>query len=221
MSTNPTTSQIVAGFAAGFDATRISPAILRQCGRALADTLAVAIAGLREPGASRMRAYVEACGPCPNQGSAPSGFARLWGSDRAAPVEAAALFNATVAHLLDFDDASSAMSGHPSVALLPALVALAEARDIDGTRLASAYVVPNWYPPEHAGKTIDFKNHASAAFAVLPGGYAQRFDAHRRWVQVTGHMAANTQRSRAPQGTRRKRRTRLFEGLRCSEVKRG
>jgi 2-methylcitrate dehydratase PrpD len=141
MSTNPTASQIVAGFAAGFDATRISPAILRQCGRALADTLAVAIAGLREPGASRMRAYVEACGPCANLGSAPSGFARLWGSDRAAPVEAAALFNATVAHLLDFDDASSAMSGHPSVALLPALVALAEARDIDGTRLASAYVV--------------------------------------------------------------------------------
>ena len=90
-----------------------------------------------------------------------------------------------------------------------------------GDVLVTDFITPNWYPPEHAGKTIDFKTHASAAFAVLPGGYAQRFDAHRRWVQVTGHMAANTQRSRAAQGTRRKRRTRLGEGLRRSEVKRG
>ena len=85
-----------------------------------------------------------------------------------------------------------------------------------GDVLVTDFITPNWYPPEHAGKTIDFKNHASAAFAVLPGGYAQRFDAHRRWVQVTGHMATNTQRSRAAQGTRRKRRTRLGEGLRRS-----
>jgi 2-methylcitrate dehydratase PrpD len=43
--------------------------------------------------------------------------------------------------VLDFDDASSPMSGHPSVALLPALIALAEARGVPGIRLVSAYVV--------------------------------------------------------------------------------
>src|SRR3984893_15900057 len=56
-------------------------------------------------------------------------------------VEGAALFNGIAAHALDFDDASSPMSGHPSVALLPCLIALAEARDIEGSRVASAYVV--------------------------------------------------------------------------------
>lgn len=69
------------------------------------------------------------------------GFARIWGRREATTVEGAALLNGTAAHVLDFDDASSPMSGHPSVALLPALMALGEVRDISAGRLASGYVV--------------------------------------------------------------------------------
>jgi hypothetical protein len=90
-----------------------------------------------------------------------------------------------------------------------------------GGVLVTDFITPNWYAPEHAGKNIDFKNHANTAFAVLPGGYAQKFDPRHRWVQVTGHMAASTQRSHAAPGTRRERPTRLSEGLQRSKVNRG
>ncbi len=94
MSFSGTASQIVAAFAANFDPSRLGEDHVVRCGRALADTMAVAI-----------------------------------------------VFNGIAAHALDFDDASSPMSGHPSVALLPCLIALAEARHIEGIRVASAYVV--------------------------------------------------------------------------------
>jgi hypothetical protein len=89
-----------------------------------------------------------------------------------------------------------------------------------GGVLVTDFITPNWYAPEHAGKNIDFKNHANTAFAVLPGGYAQKFDPRHGWVQVTGHMAASTKRSHAAPGSRRERRTRLSEGLQRSEVNR-
>jgi hypothetical protein len=53
-----------------------------------------------------------------------------------------------------------------------------------GDVLVTDFITPNWYPPEHAGKTIDFKNHASAAFAVLPGGYAMRIAAGCRSLAI-------------------------------------
>lgn len=141
MTRTGTASETIAEFAAGFDRARMSDAIVRQCGRALADTIAVGIAGLREPSVGQALRYVEGSTSRLDGGNNQPGFARLWGTGRTAPMETAALFNGISAHVLDFDDASSPMSGHPSVALLPALVALAEARDIDGPRLDSAYVV--------------------------------------------------------------------------------
>ena len=138
-----TASQTIAAFAADFDHSRLGAEHLRQCGRALADTIAVGIAGLREPSVGQVLHYLENLGPglAKHGEGNPSATARLWGAGRVASVEGAALFNGISAHVLDFDDASSPMSGHPSVALLPALVALAEARDLSGLRLASAYVV--------------------------------------------------------------------------------
>src|SRR5205814_7406126 len=42
------------------------------------------------------------------------------------PVLAAALVNGAASHALDYDDVNLAMPGHPSVAILPGLLALAE-----------------------------------------------------------------------------------------------
>ena len=120
-----TASETIADFAAGFDRARLNDASVRQCGRALADTLAVGIAGLREPSVGRALRYVEGSVSQLDGGSNRPAFARLWGIGRTVPMETAALFNGISAHVLDFDGASSPMSGHPSVALLPALVALA------------------------------------------------------------------------------------------------
>ncbi len=44
------------------------------------------------------------------------------------PAPSAAIVNGAASHALDFDDVNLAMPGHPSVAILPALLALAEER---------------------------------------------------------------------------------------------
>ena len=142
MSLRGTASQMVAAFAADFDSSRLGEDHVARCGRALADTMAVAIAAQNEPAVRRACDYVETLVPplAGGQGRH-DGMASLWGRGQQSTVEGAALFNGIAAHALDFDDASSPMSGHPSVALLPCLIALAEARDIEGSRVASAYVV--------------------------------------------------------------------------------
>lgn len=56
------------------------------------------------------------------------------------PVLAAALINGAVAHALDYDDVNMAMPGHPSVAILPALLALAEEKKASGKAVIAAFV---------------------------------------------------------------------------------
>jgi 2-methylcitrate dehydratase PrpD len=142
MSSCGTASQVIAAFAANFDSSKLGEDRVALCGRALADTMAVAIAAQNEPAVRRACDYVETLMPPLAGGHGRNhGMASLWGRGQQSTVEAAALFNGIAAHALDFDDASSPMSGHPSVALLPCLIALAEARDIEGSRVASAYVV--------------------------------------------------------------------------------
>src|SRR5207249_1672809 len=52
----------------------------------------------------------------------------------------AALVNGAGAHALDFDDTHTAMNGHPSVPVLPALLALAETEATSGEQLLAALV---------------------------------------------------------------------------------
>src|SRR4029077_18351152 len=143
MSSRGTASQIVAAFAASFDSSKLRKDHVAQVGRALVDTMAVPIAPQHEPAVRRAYDYVETLTPplAEEQGTRPGRLASLWGRGQQSTVEGAALFNGIAAHALDFDDASSPMSGHPSIVLLPCLIALAEARHIEGMRVASAYVV--------------------------------------------------------------------------------
>lgn len=84
--------------------------------------------------------------------------------------------------------------------------------DISGVEV-SDFVTPNWFGHQYPTKQIDFKNHATAPFSVLSGGYAQWFNTRRGWQQITGHLAAAGTRARhAPPGSRRERRLRKFEG---------
>ncbi|MGA8400787.1 MAG: MmgE/PrpD family protein [Stellaceae bacterium] len=56
------------------------------------------------------------------------------------PVLSAALVNGAIAHALDYDDVNLAMPGHPSVAVLPALLALAEEKKASGKAVIAAFV---------------------------------------------------------------------------------
>ena len=52
----------------------------------------------------------------------------------------AALLNGTAAHLLDYDDVHTAMQGHPSAPIVPAVLALAEAIGTSGADIMAAIV---------------------------------------------------------------------------------
>jgi 2-methylcitrate dehydratase PrpD len=52
----------------------------------------------------------------------------------------AALINGTASHALDFDDVNMAILGHPSVAILPGLLALAEATGASQEKVLAAFV---------------------------------------------------------------------------------
>jgi 2-methylcitrate dehydratase PrpD len=56
------------------------------------------------------------------------------------PALSAALVNGAAAHALDYDDVNMAMPGHPSVAILPALLALAELKCSSGREVITAFV---------------------------------------------------------------------------------
>jgi 2-methylcitrate dehydratase PrpD len=80
------------------------------------------------------------------------------------PVPAAALVNGAIAHALDYDDVNLAMPGHPSVAILPALLALAEERKASGKQVIAAFV---------AG----YETCCRIGMALRPGHYNRGFHA--------------------------------------------
>jgi 2-methylcitrate dehydratase PrpD len=110
----------------------IPDAHVEQTARALIDTVACALAGRNEP-AARIALEYARTRQSPQSADA-------WGTGASLSVEDAALYNGVAGHVLDFDDVTSPLRGHPSIALLPALVALAQAHDLPGRDLAAAYV---------------------------------------------------------------------------------
>lgn len=88
-----------------------------------------------------------------------------------------------------------------------------------GAILVTDFVTPNWFAHEHAQAQIDLKGHANAAFEVLTGGYAQKWDPQSGWQQVTGSKAMRSMRvAHAAPGSRRERRARQWKNWRDSAV---
>jgi 2-methylcitrate dehydratase PrpD len=104
-------------------------ALVRQC---VLDTLGCALAGAADPLAAIL--FDEMA----EQGGAAQ--ATVIGRRARLPAASAALVNGAAAHALDFDDVNLAMPGHPSVAILPALLALAQALGSGGAAVATAFV---------------------------------------------------------------------------------
>lgn len=69
-----------------------------------------------------------------------SGAASIVGHDKRADPATAALVNGALCHALDFDDSSEGLYGHPSAALVPALMALGEQKLTHGAEFLAAYV---------------------------------------------------------------------------------
>lgn len=104
-------------------------AVAKHC---VLDWFGVALAGAAEPVTRILRDQAL------SEGGAHQ--AVLVGSGQRVSRSQAALLNGTASHALDFDDVSSAMGGHPSVPVLPALLAVAEGLDLDGKSFLTAFV---------------------------------------------------------------------------------
>ncbi|HEX4341032.1 MAG TPA: hypothetical protein VH062_34220 [Polyangiaceae bacterium] len=76
--------------------------------------------------------------------------------------------------------------------------------------LVTDFVTPAWFGYENSAGPMDFKSDAKTAFKVLPGGYAQYFDAKKGWEQRNGEAANLVQQHviHPALGSRRERRAR-------------
>ncbi|UWQ09110.1 MmgE/PrpD family protein [Aliiroseovarius crassostreae] len=141
--THPGAQEIPTGEGAGDPArllARFAHAPLTGAGEALEmmrlsllDWAAVSIAGAREPVSEILR----------DMGLEDGGHAQasVIGSATRLPARAAALINGTTSHALDYDDTHFAHIGHPSVAVIPAALALAEAEGKTGQDMLEAALI--------------------------------------------------------------------------------
>jgi 2-methylcitrate dehydratase PrpD len=108
-----------------------SPAreVARQC---VLDYFGVALAGV---GDELVRLLLDEMA---ESGGTPQ--ASVIGHETRLPALSAALVNGAAAHALDYDDVNMAMPGHPSVAILPGLLALAELQRSSGREVITAFV---------------------------------------------------------------------------------
>jgi 2-methylcitrate dehydratase PrpD len=128
----PTTSvtEAIAQFAATGEVSR-EETLFDRATRAFIDTIGVAIAARHEGCFTILAGTL---------GSAAGGATVVPTRGRTTAAEAA-LLNGTAGHALDFDDVADEIKGHPSVVLVSALLALAEARGSSGRDLLEAYAV--------------------------------------------------------------------------------
>ncbi len=99
--------------------------------QALLDFIGVTLAGANEPLTRILREDAA------SEGS--SAQAQIIGAGERWSTTQAALINGAAGHAHDYDDVHTAMSGHPTVPVAPAALALAEARGASGRDLISAF----------------------------------------------------------------------------------
>jgi 2-methylcitrate dehydratase PrpD len=100
---------------------------------AIQDCVGVALAGARQPAGSIPAEWARR--------NAGAGGATVWGQDFKTSAHDAALVNGTAAHALDYDDVTWGLIGHPSVSLVPCVLALGETINASGRDVLHAYVV--------------------------------------------------------------------------------
>lgn len=131
-------ADLIADFAIGIGDQEVPAAVITAAHRSILDTLAVSVAGGVTPTAAAARRALLPIGR--------SGPATVLGTRESAAPSVAAMLNGVAAHALDFDDVWAdddgvvAWRGHPSVCVLPAVLAAAEARPAAGIDVLTGYV---------------------------------------------------------------------------------
>lgn len=132
LTNEPKVTEALAEFAATLTFDRIpveARTVARHC---LMDMVGVAMAGKSEPLSQILHAQIE------DEGGAPHATLIGWADKSSA--SQAALYNGSAAHALDYDDVLGIFTGHPTVAVMPAVLALAERHGKDGKAVITAFV---------------------------------------------------------------------------------
>jgi len=125
--------------------------VLEEARLCLLDWIGVTLGGAHEPLTKILMEVSESVGGEPQ--------ASIIGHARKNSMLNAALINGSASHALDFDDVHFQMMGHPTVPVMPALLALAEARNSnDGV---------------HSGLRGRMPNRLFRAAVSLPAGLAR------------------------------------------------
>jgi 2-methylcitrate dehydratase PrpD len=132
VATSTSVTEALVAFASGADFSTASNDLLDRATFAVIDTVGVAIAARCE-GAFTILAETLGDG-------AGTGEATVLPTRHRARAADAAFLNGVAGHALDFDDVADAMIGHPSVVLVSALLAVAEARGSTGREVLEAYL---------------------------------------------------------------------------------
>ena len=121
--------QALAGYVRSVTLDRVPQRDIDVAKLAILDQIGVAMAGVGEDPGVKLQAIVDRC---------TANEATVLGTPRKTTTWLAALVNGTLGHTLDFDDCSS--FGHPSVVLVPAMLATGETQDRSGRNLLEAYI---------------------------------------------------------------------------------
>lgn len=114
-------------------ADSLTPNVIRFAKLGIIDTVGVTLLGATEPVVKVLQKTLE--------GNLVSGPSLAFGGHQRLGTLDAVLINGTAAHAADYDDMARNMGGHPSVALVPVVIALAEALGASGLEVLEAYVV--------------------------------------------------------------------------------
>jgi 2-methylcitrate dehydratase PrpD len=127
-------TQILSQFIVNTTYEDLPKPVIAAAKRGALDVIAVTLAGSREPVAEKLKQLIQA-------GNYSKEATVLNGGFQTSAYQAA-FINGTMAHALDYDDVIHVpplWMGHPSVAIFPAVLAMAEKKNVSGKELILAY----------------------------------------------------------------------------------
>ena len=160
--------------------------------QAILDCVGCTAAGLVSPVGEILTRYLTS-----QPGVGEAGVSTLVGRLVAAPAELAAFANGAQGHALDYDDCTASLGGHPSVVILPAVLAVAEEVGATGAQVLAAYAL-GFEVAAKMGRALNFVHyergwHPTATLAVFgaAAAVAKLMDHDARQTATTLSMAAS------------------------------
>lgn len=172
-------TEIAANFIVETDYEQIPRDVVKLAKRSILDGLGCILAGTEEASGKIITEYVKEMGGNPEASVIGGGF------KTSAPQ--AALANGTMGHALDYDDVAVNWLGHPTIALLPAVLAIGEREKLSAREVLEGYII-GFEVTAKLGAAIGMGHyawgwHATATLGTMGAAAAAakmlRLDAHQ------------------------------------------